>query len=197
MAYATLAQVKRYLGIAVLDDDDLLDDLIERAETAINTYTGRNFEAAADTRYFESRHLSDDRFTLLMDRDLLTVTTLTNGDSGATVIPAANFWLVDANGGRNYGTPYHGIRLKIDCDYSWEFDTDCWVSVAGTWGYSAAAPNDITHACARLAAYYYAQKDAQVFDVTAIPDAGVMTVPQGIPADVKKILDPYIRQGLA
>lgn len=197
MAYSSLAQVKRYLGINVLDDDDLIEDLIERAEIAIDTYTGRVFEADTETRYFERRHLSDDRFTLLMDRDLLTITTLTNGDSGATVIPAANYWLVDANGGRNYGPPYHGIRLKIDCDYSWEFDVDYWVSVAGTWGYSTTAPLDIAHACIRLAGYYYAQKDAQVFDVTAIPDAGVITVPQGIPADVRRILDPYVRMGLA
>jgi hypothetical protein len=37
----------------------------------------------------------------------------------------------------------------------------------------------------RLAAYLYHQRDASVFDVTAIPDAGVITLPKGIPADVK------------
>jgi hypothetical protein len=42
-----------------------------------------------------------------------------------------------------------------------------------------------------LAAYYYQQKDAQVFDTVAIPDAGVITIPSGIPADVKLILAPY------
>ena len=39
--------------------------------------------------------------------------------------------------------------------------------------------------------FKYRQKDAQVFDVTAVPDAGVITVPQGIPADVKRILRSY------
>ena len=87
--------------------------------------------------------------------------------------------------------------MKIDSSYSWEFDTDYWVSVAGTWGYSATPPDDIIHACIRLAAYYYRQKDAQVFDTTAMPEQGVITVPQGIPRDVKLILEPYIRQGLA
>jgi len=30
-----------------------------------------------------------------------------------------------------------------------------------------------------------------VFDVTAIPDAGVITIPQGIPATVTRIIDRY------
>ena len=178
-------------------DDDLLEDLIDRAEKAIDTYTRRVFEADTDTRYFERRHLDDSGFILHMDRDLLTITTLTNGDSAGTAIPNTEYWLTDANGGRNYGPPYHGIRLKIDSTYSWEFDTDYWVSVAGTWGYSTTAPDDIVHATLRLAAYYYHQKDAQVFDTTAMPEQGVITVPQGIPRDVQRILDPYKRQGIA
>ncbi len=132
-----------------------------------------------------------------MDRDLLTITTLTNGDDASTVIPNTEYWLTDANGGRNYGPPYHGIRLKVDSTYSWEFDTDYWVSVLGTWGYSTTAPNDIVHACIRLAAYYYRQKDAQVFDVTAMPEQGQMVIPQGIPRDVERLLGPYVRMGLA
>jgi hypothetical protein len=42
-----------------------------------------------------------------------------------------------------------------------------------------------------LAGYYYRQKDAGVFDTTAIPDMGVIQVPQGIPRDVQLILNPY------
>ena len=94
-------------------------------------------------------------------------------------------------------TPKYGIRLKVDSTYSWEFDTDYWVSVAGTWGYSTTAPYDIVQATIRLVAYYYAQKDAQVFDVTAVPEAGVITVPQGMPRDVERMLQPYMRMGLA
>ena len=76
---------------------------------------------------------------------------------------------------------------------TWEFDIDGEVSVLGAWGYSTSPPDDIVHACIRLAGYYYRQKDAQVFDVTAVPDAGIITIPQGIPADVKLILDKYPR----
>ncbi len=63
--------------------------------------------------------------------------------------------------------------------------------MTGKWAYSTTPPDDIEHACTRLAAYMYRQKDAQTFDTTAIPDAGVILVPQGIPKDVKMILDHY------
>ena len=192
MAYATLAQVKDYLDIGADTDDVLLQNLIDRAEIAIETYTRRVFEAETQTRYYERCDLDDSGFVLLVDRDLLTITTLTNGDSSSTVIPATEYWLVPRN-----RTPKHGIRLKVDSTYSWEFDTDYWVSVLGTWGYSTTAPYDIVQATIRLVAYYYAQKDAQVFDVTAVPEAGVITVPQGMPRDVKVILDPYVRMGMA
>lgn len=197
MAYATLAQLKDYLGVEYDTTDVLLAYLIERAEQAIDTYTGRNFEAETQTRYFDQCDLDSGGFLLHMDRDLLTITTLTNGDSGGTAIPNTEYWLANATGRRIPAGPYHAIRLKVDSTYSWEFDTDYFVEVAGTWGYSATAPDDIAHACIRLAAYYYAQKDAQVFDVTAVPEAGIIQVPQGIPRDVERILGPYVRQGLA
>ena len=194
MGYARLGALKSYLGI---DDntathDVLLESLLERATTAIDNFTGRTFEAVTETRYFESDALDDNGETLIVDRDLLTVTTLTNGDDGATVIPSTEYWLVPRN-----STPKHGIRLKSDSLYQWEHDTDYWISVLGTWGYSADPPADVVHACIRLGAYYYTQKDAQVFDVTANPDAGVITVPQGIPRDVERLLAPYKRQGFA
>ena len=197
MAYATLAQVKDYLDITSDTDDVLLAYLITRAQTAVESYCQRVFEAATETRYFEWQHLDERGFILWVDRDLLTITTLTNGDSSGTAIPATEYWLCDGNGGRNLGPPYHGIRLKVDSTYSWEFDTDYWVSVAGTWGYSATAPADVAHATIRMVSYYYAQKDSHVFDVTAVPEAGVITVPQGIPRDVVRLLGPYRKIGLA
>ena len=190
MAYATIAQVINYLGIDEEGDHVLLDSLINSAQKAIENHTFRTFEAATETRYFEESAVDDDTNTLYVDRDLLTITTLTNGDSSSTAIPNTEYWLVPRN-----ESPKWGIRLKFDSDYSWEFDTDYWVSVAGTWGYSATVPADIVHATKRLVGYYYAQKDAQIWDTTVIPDAGVITVPQGIPRDVERILRPYVRIG--
>lgn len=199
MAYVDKVAVKQYLGISTTTDDDLIEALIARAQRAIESYCHRWFEARTETRYYRRdavdagdtlRHSISEipglvNGVLYLDDDLLSVTTLTNGDG--TVIPTTGYWL----GPRNSGPPYWYICLKST--YSWAFDTDGEISVAGTWGYSATAPEDIVHSTIRLAAYYYRQKDVQVFDTTAAPELGVITVPQGLPADVKILLEPYRR----
>ena len=188
MAYITRAQLKVYLGISEAGDDVLLDESILEAQSFIEAETGRSFEAVTDTKYYLRDALSDDdEFMLLLDDDLLTVTTLTNGDSDATAIAASEFVLWP----RNYGPPYWGIKLDTDSTHSWEWDTDYYVSVLGTWGYSATASREIQHATKRMAAYYYRQKDSQVFEAVAVPEAGIITIPQGTPADVANILKKY------
>jgi hypothetical protein len=84
----------------------------------------------------------------------------------------------------------------LDEDYSWEFDdSDSEISVAGTWGYSATAPADITHAYVRLAAFIYRQKDTSAdIDRPLVTGDGVTIMPSGLPSDVQKLLDRYKRR---
>ena len=187
MSYARLSELKMDLGIAAdtTTDDVLLQAYLDEATEYIDGHTGTTFEAETETRYYEADCI--DGAYLYLDRWLLTVTTLTNGDSDSTVIASTEYWLWP----RNDSPPYYAIRLEANSDDSWEIDTDYMTSVAGTWGYSSTPPRDIVRACKRLAMYYYAQKDSQVFDVTAVPEAGIIQVPQGIPRDVKRILDRY------
>ena len=186
MAYATETSLKLYLGITVTTDDALLTNLLNAATAAIETYTHRCFAAITETRYFDEDDVDGDVLTL--DDDLYSVTSIVNGE-GNTVTA---YWLLP----RNAGPPYWQIKLKEGSAYDWDFDTDDEIDVTGRWGYSLTPPGDIEHACIRLAAYYYRQKDAQVFDVTAQPDQGILTIPQGIPKDVKVILDPYRKLGV-
>ena len=167
-------------------DDPLLETLVEAASRAIDTYCNRRFYAATATRYYESDAV--DGCYLHLDDDLLTITTLTNGDSSSTVIPNTEYWLWPRN-----ETPYWAIRLEAGSTYAWEVDTDYMISVLGTWGWAAAAPDNIKHACIRYAAYLYHQKDAPTFDTTVIPEAGIITVPKGIPEDVRLLLAPYVK----
>ena len=192
MAYATLEAFKTYRGIAAATvvDDTLLRDLLERASKAIDSYCSRRFSANSETRYYEAGAV--DGTTLHLDDDLISIDTsgVTNGDSSSTTIASTNYWLLPRNG----GPPYYAIRLKTDCDYSWEFDTDYWVSVAGDWGWSLTPPDDIVQACIRLASYYYAQKDTPIFETTVFPESGIVSVPTGMPIDVKQLLEPYRRR---
>ena len=189
MAYLTLIELKTYLGIVEDDDDTLIQDAIDDAVSYIEAETDRDFEATSDTKYFESDAIDPHNSRLLhLDDDLMTLTTLTNGDSSATAITSADYDLMPRN-----STPYHAIRLTQNGSSYWEFDTDYEVSVLGTWGYSTTPPADIKRAVTVLASYFYHQKDSQVFDTTAIPEAGVITIPAGIPATVTKVIGKYRR----
>jgi hypothetical protein len=187
-----LEDLRGHLDIDLTSDNPLLQEAIESAQSYIEDQTNRKFEAETDTRYYDRSALDphNSRLLNLYDDDLLTVTTLTNGDSSSTAIAAANYWLVP----RNSGPPYHGILLKTDISDYWEWDTDYWVTVAGTWGYSTTAPYDIRRACIVLASYLYRQKDAAMFETTAIVESGAIAIPQGIPATVDRIITRYKRR---
>ncbi len=186
MAYANLSNLKDYLGITTDGDDNLLSDLLTRAAGVIDAYTGRHFEAETATKYFNSDDTYGQELNLY-GYDLLTVTKLTNGDG--VEIASANYRLFPRNDNPKW-------IIRLDEDYSWEFDdSDSEISVAGTWGYSAAAPADIQHACVRLTAFLYRQKDTSAdIDRPLITGDGVTIMPSSLPSDVTRILDRYKRR---
>ena len=186
--YTTVPTLKSYLGIDTTTDDLLLQEMLSRASQKIDTYCDRGFTALTETRYFDSDAYDPSTGLLWMDKDLLTVATLTNGDSDGTSISSSDYWLWPRN-----ATPYYAIKLKSDVTTVWEWDVDYWVTVTGTWGFSAAPPEDIVHATIRLASYYYYQKDSGIYETQVFPEAGVVAVPSGFPEDVREILNPYRR----
>ena len=190
--YVTTTAYKTYRGITATKDDSLLASLIVRAESQIDNYCHRVFAAptTAASHYFDAiRDVSDDRRTLYLDDDLYSITTITNNSGTDTV--ATTHYVPEP---RNV-TPYRSIRLNWLADELWTWSTspEDAIVVTGRWGYAGTAPDDIVHATIRLANYMYSQKDASVFDVTVMPEQGVITVPQGMPRDVQIILDPYIK----
>ena len=190
MAYCTNTLVKTYLAISGSGDDALLTSLIARAQAAIDRHCGRTFEAAADTTRKFTVGDDTDQEMLYLDEDLCAITTVTTDADGDADVLTVNTDYVTVP--RNT-TPYYALKILGDSSYSWTYTTnpENGITVLGRWAWSTAPPDDIVHACVRLAAYYYQQKDAQVFDTIAVPDAGVITIPAGIPADVKLILMPF------
>lgn len=187
--YATVAQLKTYLGLSGSGEDSLLGDLLDRATTAIEQYTRRVFEAASDTtRYFDAVDDVEDR-RLWFDREICQITTVTNGDS--TTVSSDDYVTEPRN-----DAPYYALTLKSGSTVTWTYSDDAEnaISVTGRWAYSTEPPADIVHATVRLAGFFYKQKDAQVFETTAQPDMGMITVPQSIPRDVRAILFPYRRR---
>lgn len=193
MAYTTAALVKTYADVTGSGDDTLITALIARAQSTIDHYTGRTFEASADTTRKFTVGVDTEGRMLYLDEDLCSITTIkTNADngSGGTTIASTEYVTHPRN-----RTPYHAIDLLSSSSNSWTYTTDAenGITIAGKWAYSTSAPDDIVHACIRLATYFYRQKDSGVMDTTAIPDAGIIQVPQGIPRDVQLILNPYRR----
>lgn len=193
MAYCTTADVKAYAGITATADDALIASLVIRAQDMIDKETHRTFEASADTtRRFDADSDVDD-YLLDWTRyglDLCQITTVTNGD-GTVIAPAQ--YVTEPR----HGAPYYAIRLKASTGLSWESDANAdaenAIAITGRWAYSVTAPDEIKHACIRLATFLYRQKDSGVFDVVMVPGAGEMIVPQGIPKDVAVVLHHYRR----
>lgn len=192
MAYCTVSQVKTYLNITGNSDDALLGDLVAAAQRAIDDYCHRTFEAAADTtRYIDAVGDHVRARSLFFDHigDLASITTITNGDG---VEVASDEYVTMPR----HETPYYGVKIKLSPGKVWTYtdDYEDAITITGRWAYSTAAPTAIQQACIRLTSYLYRQKDAQVFETTAIPEAGVITVPTGIPVDVRQLLAPYMRR---
>lgn len=186
MTYTTLADLKSYLNITVSTDDTLLTALITRAQAVIDVYTDRHFEAETTTKYFHIEDL-EGQILYLYDNDLLTITTLVNGNG--TVIDAASYRLEPRNSEQKW-------MIRLNGDVTWEFtDGDSEISVSGTWGWSATAPANIVHAATRLAAFIYRQKDSSTdIDRPIITGDGVTIMPGALPQDVMRLLDPYRRR---
>ena len=67
------------------------------------------------------------------------------------------------------------------------------ITVVGKWAYSLVPGPAITHATLRIAAWMYRQKDAQVFEPTAMPGLGQLYVAPRIPQDIDELLGPFKR----
>lgn len=187
--YATLTEYKNYERISSTDatDDSVIEDIIEAASRLIDTYTGRTFYARTETHYYNA---PDGEYDLwINDDDLLTITTLTNGDG--TTISASDYKLLPLN-----KSPKYQIYLKPSSNLIWAFDSNSEslgaITVLGTWGYSATAPDDIKQACLIIASAEYKRRFGENTSAAAtVTGAGVVITPQGMPKSAVDILQKY------
>lgn len=185
-AYATLMMLRDYLspdGALNTDQDSLLTDCLIRAEGAIDAYTRRRFVGEPGTAYYN--RFQSDRVrgnALYLDKDLYALDYVQNGDGAQ--IPVGSVWLEPRN-----LSPKKIVRLKSS--YVWVWNTDSDVILAGTWGHSLSAPDDIVQATIRTAAVYYRSKDVGVSDVAGFQEGGEVSYQSGLPNDVRWLLAPY------
>jgi len=200
MSYATLADFKSYIsemtgGIQTTfttAENTLLQQFLDQADAEIDAQTGRSFGQGANnhTHYYTEDDIDDD--TLYLDADLVSVTTLTNGDG--TVISSANYWLLPMNasvtGQNGYDGSFWGIKLKSASD--WQTPTDGRISVNGRWGFMQGAPLDVVRAAMRIAYWYWTKRNQT--GSTEIAGAELTQQSDSYPADVRIVFERYKRR---
>jgi hypothetical protein len=190
MAYLTVSEFKQYRGITRSDDDSLISTLIDAAEDWLeleanqvlytDTNSTRYYDAVADV-YGRELHL---------DAPLAEINSVTtNADGTADVLSSSDYVTMPRN-----NPPYYGLKMLSSSDYTWTFTTDAemGIEVSGKWCLTTDL-NRIRLMTMQLVNYAYTQKDSQVFDTIAIPDAGVISVPNGFPATVGRWLQSVRR----
>lgn len=190
------------MGVTASTDDTLLGLCIDRAQSTIESYTNRKFEATADTTrkftptvadvYLGTGYGGDliDDVTLGTDYDLISITSITNGDG--TALPTGQIVLLPLN-----TTPAWAVRIKQGSTYAWAYTDNPYgaVSITGRWGYSLTAPANIQQACLRLASNMYRQRDGSPDLSNAIISAdGSAIVSSAMAKDIEALLKPYRRR---
>lgn len=190
MAICELDDVKDCLGgIQSGDDDGYIERLIARAGAFIDDQTGRQFVAVTETRYYDptDEDFFDGAF-LYLDKDLVSITTLTNGD-GDVLTAATEYIKLPVND----APPYSTIKLIETGGISWTYDDDpeIAVSILGSWGYQATVPKAIEEAGALQAAWYYRAREAGPDADRTIIANGVVIAPAVVPGLVEEMIAPY------
>jgi len=190
MAICEIDDVRESLGgIQSADEDGYIERLIARAGAFIDDQTGRQFEAAAETRYFDPTDpLVVDGAYLYLDKDLVSVTTLTNGDADVLTV-TTEYLLLPIND----GPPYRAVKLVYSGGIFWTYEDDPEkaISLLGSWGYQAAVPTSISEAGALLSAYYYRARKAGPDQDRTIIANGTVIAPSSVPGLVEEMIAPY------
>lgn len=188
--YTTLAAVKDRLDIdlAANANDALLEDMITQTSRGIDRITGRTFYPRTETHLYS---VPAGRDLVIDDDDLLTIATLTNGDS--EVLTTADYYLYPRN-----TTPKWAVILKQSSTKTWNEDTsgnsEGVISIVGTWGYSATTPEPIANACIEaVIAVYRRRFGNNTAEGAVITPSGTIITPSGWPKSVLQVLQGYMR----
>ena len=129
--YTTVADIKTDKGITDTDDDTVILDKIRDAAGMIDQIANRFFYPLKETRLFDVPEDHQDN-NLWLDRDLLEVLTLLNGEG--TTLTTAHYRLYPNN-----LYPKNRVGLKATSEYQWLTDAngefEQVIPLTGIWGY--------------------------------------------------------------
>lgn len=187
--YATLSELKAFLGISAATDDARLESAIESASRAIDTECSRQFYATTATLYFQT----DDPLRLDLNADLLSATTIsidTTGRRDYTALSVSDYELDPE------AAPYRTVWIAPGVSAAFPLGRRG-VRITGSWGYCATGsyPQAINKACLILATRYFKRKDAP-FGVLGTPELGYLRITSRDP-EVRALINPFRRHEVA
>ena len=184
--YCSIGEIKATgrLDIASSQYDATLAAQIAAASRWIDRYCRLPDNAFAQTstatRYYGSKAVRG--ASLHLDAPLISVSSLVNGDGAA--LATAQYRLEPRNAGY-----YTSIYLLSSS--AWSFSVDGEIVVAAKWGMAERAPEPIREATAMLTSWTFRRYMAGLQDATANADLGQLVYSEGVPKQVKTLVDPY------
>jgi len=185
MAYTTKALVKASLGIpnSMTSEDAAIDAAILAADTSIDQYCGRTFEATAS----QVRAYQPTSAFLVYCDDLAstTVTVKTDDDDDGiyeTTLTANTDYIVYGN-----TAPYRLIK-NVNGGWPLSYYGRPTVQITGTFGYQAAVPNTVKQASLLLSSRLYQRKASPLgFQAGVVSELGPVRISRNDP-DVAAML---------
>lgn len=195
MAYVTVAEYKTWLNALnsqrtqvtpASADDSEYQLFIDDATAFIESETKRVFSAVTATKYFNEQAQDKGRLELIFTSDLLTVTSVVNGDDVA--LTATDYWAYPRNASRKFG-----VEIRPTSGAAWSF-TNGYVAITGTWG-AMATPNTFIKHLTYRAAWWMQQSRTTTGQVTTFGDGTRTqdgTTPPDIMRDIKRSTLPEV-----
>jgi hypothetical protein len=175
--YSTVTTVRNsYLDATGTSDDSLILEMIRQASRELEDITNRHYVPVIATNYFDAPLISWNK-DILLDDDLLELTTLTNGDGSN--IPVTEHKLYPLN-----FYPKQIIKL-VKTLVQWQLpsngDAMAGISVLGVWGYQPHYDQAWTVTSATLSA-----------GITDAATSATVTTGKIVSGDLVKIDSEYI-----
>ena len=182
--YATLAQVKKELGITDVSFNDQIERHIEASSRVIDQDRSPYF-FYVDTARVEYVTAYDRGNILLSFPYCVEIDEIAIDEEGdwtySTVLSSSDY--------RTFGSPISRIEISPNSDISLPF-TEGAIRVTGGWGYKETVPKAIEEACILMSKILFLRKDA-VLGVLDGGDSGSVHLKNSLTSDptIRSLLD--------
>jgi len=192
--YCSLDEIKDELDIEGDEKDNILVRLLVGVKEFIDDLCKRKFDTVNETRYFDGAN------SLLFIDDLVSIAGTSDGifldgDGDGTFDTTAmtvneDYILYPLN-----KTPKTMALLSSNSDYGgFAGGVKRGVKIVAMWGYSSAVPEPIKRASIIQVCRWYKRKDSAFGVIAGSPEMGEITLYQGLDADIKLVLQSYIKR---